>query len=247
VFIIIIISADIITMDGLATASSYVRQFELSSAGEPGSSSSPPLVVRALVPEVLNRAYGLYTWPGAPVLAQYVFHRRRAFAGRHVLELGAGTALPSLVAAQLGARVVVTDCARAPQLLENCRRALDLNGVQARVLGLSWGLVSPELLSLPPLDFILGSDVFYDEALFEDVLRTVVFLLERSPRCQLVFTYQERSSDRCLEPLLDKWGLQAHEVPLAEFGAAEPNLCGSDLPGSHTVQLYVVTVREEAM
>ncbi|XP_037084518.1 methyltransferase-like protein 23 [Pollicipes pollicipes] len=230
-------------MDGLATASRFVRKFEFSSAAEPAA-EAPPLVIRALVPEVMNRSYGLYTWPCAPVLAQYVFHERRRFAGAHVLELGAGTALPSIVAAKLGAAVVVTDCARAPQLLANCERALELNGVSARALGLSWGLVSPELLQLPPLDFVLGSDVFYDEPLFEDVLRTVAFLLEASPRAQFVFTYQERSADRCLEPLLVKWRLRARQVPLAEFGADGPSLAGSDLPGNHSIQLYVVTVRQ---
>ncbi|KAF0311326.1 Methyltransferase-like protein 23 [Amphibalanus amphitrite] len=232
-------------MDGLATASRYVRTFEFSSAGEAGAAvDEAPLVLRALVPEVLNRSYGLYTWPCAPVLAQYVFHERRRFAGAHVLELGAGTALPSIVAAKLGARVTVTDCAAAPQLLANCRRALELNAVRATVLGLSWGLVSPELLQLPPLQFILGSDVFYDEPLFEEVLRSVAFLLETSPHAEFVFSYQERSSERCLEPLLVKWRMQARQVPLAEFGADGPAVAGSDLPGNHSIQLYVVTLKQ---
>ena len=228
---------------GLATASRFVRKFEFSSEGE-SDSAEPPLVLRALIPEVLNRSYGLYTWPCAPVLAQYVFHERRRFAGAHVLELGAGTALPSIVAAKLGARVTVTDCAGAPQLLANCRRALELNGVQAAVLGLSWGLVSPELLQLPPAQFVLGSDVFYDEPLFEEVLRSVAFLLEASPRAEFVFSYQERSADRCLQPLLDKWRMSARQVPLAAFGADGPAIAGSDLPGNHSVQLYVVTLRQ---
>lgn len=30
------------------------------------------------------------------------------------------------------------------------------------VLGLTWGRLSPELLSLAPIDIILGSDVFFD-------------------------------------------------------------------------------------
>ena len=54
---------------------------------------------------------------------------------------------------------------------------------------------------------------------FEEVLRSVAFLLEASPRAEFVFSYQERSADRCLEPLLAKWGMSAVQVPLAEFGA----------------------------
>lgn len=30
------------------------------------------------------------------------------------------------------------------------------------IIGITWGRVSPELLSLAPVDIILGSDVFFD-------------------------------------------------------------------------------------
>lgn len=68
-----------------------------------------------------------------------------------------------MVAARCGAKVVLSDRAESPSCLENCRRSCRANGVQeVLVLGLTWGDLSPDLLLLPDLDIILGSDVFYD-------------------------------------------------------------------------------------
>ena len=48
-------------------------------------------------------------WPAARALASELARRGDALAGRSVLEVGCGLALPSLVAAKLGARVTATD------------------------------------------------------------------------------------------------------------------------------------------
>jgi len=68
-----------------------------------------------------------------------------------------------VVAAKCGAEVLLSDSARLPLCLENCRRSCAANGLETvRVLGLTWGEVSPDLVLLPALDVILGSDVFYE-------------------------------------------------------------------------------------
>lgn len=68
-----------------------------------------------------------------------------------------------MVAAKCGARVILSDRAETPPCLENCRRSCDANGLGGvAVLGLTWGEVSPDLVLLPELDIILGSDVFYE-------------------------------------------------------------------------------------
>ena len=51
--------------------------------------------------------YGIVLWPAAIALAHEI--ATRALRGTRVLELGAGTGLPGIVAASLGARVVQTD------------------------------------------------------------------------------------------------------------------------------------------
>lgn len=78
-------------------------------------------------------------------------------------QLGAGVSLPGVVAARCGAKVILSDNANTPQCLENCRRSCEANGLHnVDVLGLTWGDVSPDLVLLPKLDIILGSDVFYE-------------------------------------------------------------------------------------
>eukprot|EP00064_Thunnus_orientalis_P016625 superscaffoldBa00003338_g16693 len=115
------------------------------------------------IPEVLDSQYGMYVWPCAVVLAQYLWTQREELRDRTVLELGAGVSLPGVVAARCGAKLILSDDAKKPLCLENCRRSCEANGVtDVLVVGLTWGEVSPDLVLLPKLDIILGSDVFYE-------------------------------------------------------------------------------------
>ncbi|XP_062508309.1 histone-arginine methyltransferase METTL23-like isoform X2 [Corticium candelabrum] len=136
-------------------------------------------------------------------------------------ELGAGTALPGIVAAKCRARVILSDQDDPPETLGNCQKSCEMNGVsnQVQVVGITWGIISPYLLNLPPVDFILASDCFYDSKDFEDIFATVVFLMERNRSTQFWMTYQERSSSRSIVYLLDRWGMQCEQIPLTIFGA----------------------------
>ena len=65
---------------------------------------------RIIGAEVDRLPYGVALWPAAIALAHEVAARPlHAFRGRSVLELGAGTGLPGIVAASSGGRVVQTD------------------------------------------------------------------------------------------------------------------------------------------
>ncbi|KFP77445.1 Methyltransferase-like 23, partial [Apaloderma vittatum] len=109
------------------------------------------------------------------------------------------------------------------------------------VLGLTWGRVSPELLSLAPIDIILGSDVFFDPKDFEDILTTIYFLLEKNPHAQFWTTYQVRSADWSVAALLCKWKLKSTHVPLHSFGADQEHLAGSSLPGRHMIEMMIIS------
>lgn len=198
--------------------------------------------VSVTIPEVLDPQFGMYVWPCAVVLAQFLWKNRQQLKNKTLLEVGAGVALPGVLAARLGAVVLLSDAADLPLCLRNCARSCEANGLQdVPVLGLSWGHVSPRLLSLPHLDVILGSDVFYDPQDFESVLVTVAFLFKRNPHAQFWTTYQVRSSDWSLEPLLARWSMCCELVPLEAFEADKPELAGSRLPGNHSVQMLIVT------
>ena len=79
--------------------------------------------------------------------------------------MGAGTAIPGLVAAKCGAHVTLSDREDNPQLLEYLNEASALNGVSevVKVIGLTWGIFSPTLIQLESQDIVLASDCFYDK------------------------------------------------------------------------------------
>ncbi|RXG61757.1 Methyltransferase-like protein 23 [Armadillidium vulgare] len=196
-----------------------------------------------IIPEVVSPNYGMYTWPSAPVLAQYVWFNKENFRGCNVLEIGAGTALPGIVAAKCGANVILSDSGQLPKCLRNCQASSEANGLgdTIPVIGLTWGLFTPELLNLEPIDIILGSDCFYDPAVFEDILVTVSYLLENNPNSKFVCSYQERASDWSIEHLLHKWNLMCISLPLHSFDADSSNIAESSLPGSHKIHVFQIT------
>ncbi|XP_030591272.1 methyltransferase-like protein 23 [Archocentrus centrarchus] len=163
-----------------------------------------------------------------------------------VLELSAGVSLPGVVAARCGADVILSDAADKPSCLENCRRSCEANALRGvAVVGLSWGEVSPDLVLLPELDVILGSDVFYDPEDFEDVLVTVVFLLRKNPKAEFWTTYQVRSADWSIEVLLHRWSLSCADIQLQHFDADRSELGGSTLPGNHSIQMMKISLKTE--
>ena len=75
--------------------------------------------------------------------------------------------MPGIAAAKLGAQVTLTDRVGNPRLLEALWHTCDLNKVpqsHVEIVALSWGVFSPQLLSLPPQDVVLASDCFYNSA-----------------------------------------------------------------------------------
>ncbi|KAJ6660428.1 hypothetical protein lerEdw1_017852 [Lerista edwardsae] len=159
-----------------------------------------------LIPEVLDPQYGMYVWPCAVVLAQYVWFHRRLVCGKKILEIGAGVSLPGIVAAKCGAEIILSDKAELPQCLDNCHRSCQMNNLSGiHVVGLTWGQMSPSLLTLPPVDIILASDVFFEPEDFEDVIVTVKYLMEKNPQAQFWTTYQVRRMTQLLL-LQETWG-----------------------------------------
>ena len=108
-----------------------------------------------------NVPYGVALWPAAIALAHELAARAEegTLSGKRILELGAGTGLPGIVAAALGAaRVVQTDSAEIA--LDLCRHNGQRNGVtnvvHRRADWTDW--TDPETY-----DWIIGSDILYAE------------------------------------------------------------------------------------
>src|SRR3954465_14887614 len=98
-------------------------------------------------------------------LAHEIASRPDEIAGRRILELGAGTGIPGIVAASLGGHVVQTD--RDELAMHLCRRNGERNGVQVEYRMADWTAWN----ETGRYDWILGSDILYGESLHLDIRR----------------------------------------------------------------------------
>jgi predicted nicotinamide N-methyase len=114
-------------------------------------------------------------WPAGQVLARSVAANPPRPRAR-VLELGCGLALPSVVAARAGARVLATD--GIPEAVAFAAHVLALNGVDAEVAHADWEKDGEAPVARGPFDVILASDVLYTKANVETALRLLPRLLE---------------------------------------------------------------------
>jgi len=67
------------------------------------------------------------------------------------------------------------------------------------------------------IDYILAADNFFIPKDYEDILSTVSFIFRNYPTAKFITTYQERSSQRTIQHLLDEWNMKASIVPLSSF------------------------------
>lgn len=110
------------------------------------------------------RPYGSVLWPSAIALAHEL--ATREVAGQRVLELGAGTGLPGIVAASRGARVVQTD--RQKLAMHVCRQNAARNGITT----IEHRLADWTAWEDPArYDLIVGADVLYAEPLHPHLRR----------------------------------------------------------------------------
>jgi predicted nicotinamide N-methyase len=110
--------------------------------------------------------YGVMLWPAAIALAHELLARGEGLRGKRVLELGAGTGLPGIIAASLGARVTQVD--RSEVALHVCRLNKDRNHAEVELLNADWN----EFQSDKQFDLILGADVLYVSTM-HDRLRAI--------------------------------------------------------------------------
>jgi predicted nicotinamide N-methyase len=80
-------------------------------------------------------------------------------AGARVLELGCGLALPSIVCARAGGRVLATD--GSTDAVAFAAHSLALNEVDAEVAAVDWAHQGGALAARGPWDLVLAADVLY--------------------------------------------------------------------------------------
>eukprot|EP00190_Bangiopsis_sp_CCMP1999_P000443 CAMPEP_0198737188 /NCGR_PEP_ID=MMETSP1475-20131203/67739_1 /TAXON_ID= ORGANISM="Unidentified sp., Strain CCMP1999" /NCGR_SAMPLE_ID=MMETSP1475 /ASSEMBLY_ACC=CAM_ASM_001111 /LENGTH=175 /DNA_ID=CAMNT_0044501045 /DNA_START=521 /DNA_END=1046 /DNA_ORIENTATION=- len=92
---------------------------------------------------------GKHVWTSAFALTEYIAMHDALFAGKVVVEIGAGVGLPGLMAGALGAsKVYLCDCPEYTDVLELTQRNVDLNDLSrvCQVRPLAWGRLDRNLL-----------------------------------------------------------------------------------------------------
>ncbi|HSU17736.1 class I SAM-dependent methyltransferase [Longimicrobium sp.] len=173
-----------------------------------------------------HKPYGIVLWPAAIALAHEIASRGEDFRGQRVLELGAGTGLPGIVAASLGARLVQTD--KLELAMSVCRRNGERNGAR----GIDHRIVNwTEWDDDERYDWIIGSDVLYGEVMHPHL--RAIFERNLAPGGRILLSDPFRKpSLKLLEALeadgwkivLTKWnvGEEATPRPIGVFEMAPP-------------------------
>ena len=106
---------------------------------------------------------------------------------------------------------------------------------------MTWGDYTEELFDIASsdLDFIIGSDLFFDPEVFEPLLITISYLLEQKPDTEVLIAVQERSSDWSIEEFLIKWRLKCCYIYPRDF-LRETGIEEGDLTGKHSIFLLKI-------
>jgi len=147
--------------------------------------------------------YGVVLWPAALALAHEVLARADSVRGARILELGAGTGLPGIVAATLGARVVQTDRNGAPPI---DYRLVD------------WAEWDDD----ERYDWIIGADILYGAAMHAELRG--IFERNLAPGGRILLTDPFRAASMPLLEALDAdgWGVAVTKWNIGEDAAMRP-------------------------
>lgn len=157
--------------------------------------------------------YWAELWPSALALSHYMSEMDFDWKDKKVLEIGAGLALPSILAAKLGAQVTVSDYLL--EAVEFARKNHERNNLfNSLFLQLDWRKAESSLAA----DVLIAADVAYEKRMFEPLLTAFHFLCKENGLILLAEPNRSLASD-FLESLNNQdFVLKKVQVPQSLLG-----------------------------
>lgn len=154
---------------------------------------------------------GLRTWEAALHLGQFLCQNPSIVAGKHVLELGAGTGYLSILCVKFlqVAHVIASD--GSDDVVNNLPDNFFLNQLQGssriNIKDIKWGhaLLGTEEQwwnGGRPIDVVLGADITYDQRLIPPLIGTLLDLFELYPRVEVYLSMTQRN-DQTFQVFVD--------------------------------------------
>lgn len=173
---------------------SYRPKRLTSAPSDDASLPTSPVVTVAVPPASIHHIFAHRQWRAGMLMSDALVSRAFPIEARNVLELGAGTGLPSITAAQLHtAKVVVASDYDEPALMRELKQNVAANMAASpadvrrtiKVASHIWGKNTDDLLDCLParekFDSVLLADCLWDPLSHADLLKTVVAVLARTP------------------------------------------------------------------
>ncbi|KAH8070967.1 hypothetical protein JL720_11581 [Aureococcus anophagefferens] len=172
---------------------------------------------------------GLRLWPAALLFAEWALADPRRFAGRSVLELGAGVGLCGLALAATGAaRVVLTD--GDGRVVTNLRHNADLNGFagggRVAVAEFAWDEAAAFYASSGAFDAVVAADCVYDAAVAPALAGALAGALDANPAAAVYLANAVRNDATWRDAAAPRWASTRRRASTAMSCAPSPRPAG---------------------
>ena len=161
--------------------------------------------------ESLGWGYWDRIWPSEVALSEFLIDQffPTKLKGARILEIGCGTGLAGVVTVQLGAFTMFSDM--VPITLEAVKETCQINHISNfDTCTLDW---SEKIESKERYDYVIGSEVFYDEAILADISHVLEQVL--APGGKGIFCDPNRLGLDTIElGFREKFNLSVEQIPL---------------------------------
>lgn len=159
---------------------------------------------------------GVHQWESGIVLSRYLLSINPIGS---ILELGSGSGLAGITASKYtrSACVTMTDFNR--RVLDNIQENILKNSANARVVYLDWRDVTTYT---NPADIVVGSDLIYDGAPIQELVRTILYHMNEHGVCYIVMPDKRKMTPVFLEEA-ERVGLDVLTVELKDWFTCSPH------------------------